>query len=93
MSAALPGSGLPAEGPAVSGHGGRAGARFASGAWTKSSRSGGHHKDECCEARLLAEGVVLLRDSADPGGPHLLLPVREWVCLLAELRRASSRSA
>lgn len=44
--------------------------------WRKSSRSGAN--GNCVEAARLADGRHALRDSKNPGGTVLRLPVAEW---------------
>ncbi|MGW2894249.1 DUF397 domain-containing protein [Streptomyces sp. NPDC001212] len=53
--------------------------------WFKSSYSGGSGT-ECVEAAFVPSGV-LVRDSKQPGHPHLTVSVRAWTRFVAGARR------
>jgi uncharacterized protein DUF397 len=55
--------------------------------WQKSRRSEGN--GACVEVRL-ANGVVQIRDSKDPGGLVLTLSPPEWAAFLAYVRESDS---
>ena len=54
------------------------------GDWYKSSFSA--YNGSCTEVRM-ADGMVQVRDSKDPGGPVLSFTSAEWTAFLAALRQ------
>jgi hypothetical protein len=53
--------------------------------WRKSSHSGAN--GSCVEITAATRGTVMVRDSADPGGPWLALTTRQWTAFTAALKR------
>jgi hypothetical protein len=53
--------------------------------WRKSSRSG-TQQSACVEVADLAAGVVGVRDSKDPGGPHLSVSAAAFGQLVHRLK-------
>jgi Domain of unknown function (DUF397) len=55
--------------------------------WRKSSHSGSTSSDlDCVEVASLTAGVVGIRDSKDPGGPHLSVSVDMFDRLIRQLK-------
>jgi hypothetical protein len=55
--------------------------------WRKSSRSIGG--GECVEVAALDDLAVAVRDSADPGGPVLVLSAEAWQALVRHVKVVS----
>ena len=55
--------------------------------WRKSSYSGSQSQNcvECACLQVGRDGIVGIRDSADPDGPHLILSQGAWGALLVQL--------
>ncbi|MFA1542863.1 DUF397 domain-containing protein [Actinomadura monticuli] len=56
--------------------------------WRKSSRSGTGGQSNCVEVANLS-GDVSVRDSKDPGGPRITLPVERFRRLAADIKRGT----
>lgn len=53
--------------------------------WRKSTRSGSNGGD-CVEVAGNLPNIVAVRDSKDPDGPVLVIPVSEWTRFVAAIR-------
>ncbi|RAY15585.1 DUF397 domain-containing protein [Actinomadura craniellae] len=53
--------------------------------WRKSVRSGGTSGSECVEVADLGEAIGV-RDSKDPDGPKLALPVESFAAFLSRVK-------
>ncbi|MEV0154240.1 DUF397 domain-containing protein [Micromonospora sp. NPDC050686] len=51
--------------------------------WRKSTRSGDNGGD-CVEVATNLAGVVAVRDSKDPDGPHLTFPPAAWSAFIRQ---------
>jgi Domain of unknown function (DUF397) len=58
-------------------------------AWRKSSYSGGNGGG--CVEVAPAENDIVVRDSKDPGGPHLQFSADDWRAFLADITSEKSR--
>ena len=56
--------------------------------WRKSSRSGTGSQSNCVEVAVLS-GDVGVRDSKDPSGPRIMLPVERFRRLTADIKRGA----
>lgn len=56
--------------------------------WRKSSRSGTSGQSNCVEVANLS-GDVGMRDSKDPSGPRITLPVERFRQLAADIKRGA----
>jgi hypothetical protein len=56
--------------------------------WRKSSRSGTGGQSNCVEVANLSGGVGV-RDSKDPSGPRITLPVEHFRRLAADIKRGA----
>jgi hypothetical protein len=55
--------------------------------WRKSSHSGGTSENlNCVEVASLPTGVIGIRDSKNPSGPHLAVPARVFGELVREIK-------
>ncbi|MBM0255700.1 DUF397 domain-containing protein [Micromonospora sp. 4G55] len=54
--------------------------------WRKSTRSG-DNGGACVEVADNLPGIIAVRDSKDPDGPHLLFPAAAWVSFTAAVRK------
>jgi hypothetical protein len=55
--------------------------------WRKSSHSGSTSGDlNCVEVASLPTGIIGIRDSKNPAGPHLSVPVQAFKELMRELK-------
>ncbi|WP_149261297.1 DUF397 domain-containing protein [Actinomadura sp. K4S16] len=62
--------------------------------WRKSSYSGGVNDEHCVEvSRLAPGGEIGVRDSKNPDGGHLSLPVAEAACLIQRLKQYQESQA
>lgn len=61
--------------------------------WRKSSYSASQSETcvECARLPFGRDGVVGVRDSTDPDGPHLVLSHAAWDALLVQLRDGGSQ--
>ncbi|MET8142533.1 DUF397 domain-containing protein [Sphaerisporangium sp. NPDC005288] len=50
--------------------------------WHKATASGDQVGSGCVEVATNMPGVVVVRDSKDPGGPVLVFTPHEWACFL-----------
>ena len=57
--------------------------------WRKSSYSGGNGGD-CVEVAYQSRGVVVVRDSKDPGGGTLVVSPRAWEALTRRIKDVQS---
>ncbi|MEU4826941.1 DUF397 domain-containing protein [Actinomadura sp. NPDC023710] len=53
--------------------------------WRKSSHSGGSATSDCVELARFPQAVGV-RDSKDPSGPHITLPVERFRRLAADIK-------
>ncbi|MFG1852160.1 DUF397 domain-containing protein [Actinomadura geliboluensis] len=56
--------------------------------WRKSSYSGGSATSDCVELACSPQAVGV-RDSKDPSGPRITLPVERFRCLAADIKRGA----
>ena len=56
--------------------------------WRKSSHSGGSATSDCVELARSPQAVGV-RDSKDPNGPHITLPVERFRSLAADIKRGA----
>jgi uncharacterized protein DUF397 len=57
------------------------------GVWRKSSHSGSTSEQlECVEVAGLSTGVIGIRDSKNPNGPHLAIPAEAFGHLLRRIK-------
>jgi hypothetical protein len=55
--------------------------------WRKSSHSGGSSENlNCVEVASLPMGLIGIRDSKNPSGPHLAVPVRVFGELVRRIK-------
>ena len=55
--------------------------------WRKSSHSGSTNQDlNCVEVASLPTGVIGIRDSKNPSGPHLTVPAQVFGRLVREIK-------
>jgi Domain of unknown function (DUF397) len=57
--------------------------------WRKSSHSGGSSENlNCVEVASLPSGIIGIRDSKNPQGPHLAVPAKAFGEMVRAVKRA-----
>jgi Domain of unknown function (DUF397) len=57
--------------------------------WRKSSYSGGSSEDlNCVEVASLPTGIIGIRDSKNPAGPHVAVPAKAFGALVRGIKES-----